>query len=368
DRILRLRIPFIQEFVRRRCRNTETERFWDEGQVLVSTVEPEAAPIAYRVSESGAPAERPPHGASYCIRSFKGSLWWPLIGSRGFVEVGDFVRLAAEGDEGALLAVDPSIETPLDVSPLRPEVYFEQNLWRTMNNSSIGERWARAHIGASRMMFCDDKVYLEAGEPIYYLVHSAVKGAFDVAVGPSAPDRVGTSAVCLPGPGRRTRLECARRGTAFAIGEVDEEIRYLRDRGNSVYGRPKIDAVQCQAPDIAALSCARAMAEFLWSEARRDGYWTDALRRSVPILASTRDPNAATENLPYREVLGQLASAKDMAVRNEFFNEIRDARDVLRRLRSFGHGTLGEEDEAALWSLGTQVLGASGNPATDPTA
>jgi hypothetical protein len=85
------------------------------------------------------------------------------------------------------------------------------------------------------------------------------------------------------------------------------------------------------------------MAEFLWSEVRREGYWTDSLRRSVPILASTRDADATTEDLPHREVLGQLASSKDMAVRNEFFNEIRDARDVLRRLRSFGHGTLAEE-------------------------
>ena len=200
DHILRLRIPFTQEFVRKRCRNTETERFWDEGQVLVSTVEPEAAPVAYRVSDTDALAERRLHGSSYSVRSFKGSLWWPLIGSRGFVEIEDFVRLAGEGDEGALLAVDPSIETPLDVSPLCPNVYFEQNLWRTMGNSTIGERWARAHRGASRMMFCEGTVYVEAGEPIYYLVHSPVRGDFDVAVGPSALDRRGTTAVGVPGP------------------------------------------------------------------------------------------------------------------------------------------------------------------------
>lgn len=368
DLLLRLRIPFNQEFVRKRCRKTETVRFWDDGQVLVGTVEPEAAPVAYGVSEIDGLAERCLHGSSYFVRSFKGSLWWPLIGSRGFVGIEDFGRLAAEGDEGALLAVDPSIETPLDVSPLRPDAYFEQNLWRTMGNSTNGERWARAHIGASRMMFCEDKVYLEAGEPIYYLVHSMVRGAFDVAVGPSALDRRGTAAIGVPGPSASARLECARRGTAFAIGEVDEEIRTLLDRGNSVSGRPKVETVlQCHAPDTAALSCARAMAEFLWSEARRDGYWTDSLRRSVPILASACDPDATTENLPHLEVLGQLALAKDMAVRNEFFNEIRDARDVLRRLRSFGHGALAEEDEAALTGLGANVFGtAAACRATDP--
>jgi hypothetical protein len=355
DRILRLRIPFTQEFVRKRCRNTETERFWDEGQVLVSTVEPDAAPIAYRVSDTDGLAERCLHGSSYSVRSFKGSLWWPLIGSRGFVEIGDFVRLAAEGDEGALLAVDPSIETPLDVSPLRLDAYFEENPWRSIGNSSNGERWARAHVGASRMMFCDGKVYVEAGEPLYYLVHSAVRGAFDVTVGPLSLERRGTRAIAVPGPSAWDRIECARRGTVFAIGEVDEEIRTLLDRGNSVSGRPKAETLlQCHASDTAALSCARAMAEFLWTEARREGYWTDSLRRSVPILASTRDANATTEDLPHREILEQLASSKDMAVRNEFFNEIRDARDLLRRLRSFGHGTLAEEDEAAMSELGRQ--------------
>lgn len=365
DRILRLRIPFTQEFVRKRRRNTETERFWDEGQVLVSTVEPESAPIAYRVSDTDALAERRLHGSSYFVRSFRGSLWWPLIGSRGFVKTTDFVRLVSEGDEGALLAVDPSIETPLKVSPLHPDAYFEQNPWRSKGNSSIGERWARAHREAAKMIFCGNKVYVEAGEPIYYLVHSPVSGAFDLAVGPSALDRRGTTTIGVPGPGAPARLECARRGTAFAIGEVDEEIRTLLDRGNSVFGRPKVETVlQCHLPDTAALLCARATAEFLWSEARREDYWTDSLRRCVAILASTRDSDAATENLPHREVLEQLVSSKDMAVRNEFFNEIRDARDVLRRLKSFGHGPLAEADEAALSVLGAQFDAVPAGPAT----
>jgi hypothetical protein len=313
------------------------------------------------LSDTDALAERLLHGSSYSIRSFKDSLWWPLIGSRGFIGLGDFVCLAAGGDEGALLAVDPSIETPLDVSPLRPDAYFEQNLWRTIGNSTIGERWARAHIGASRMMFCEDKVYLEAGEPIYYLVHSMVRGAFDVAVGPSALDRRGTPEIRLPGPTAWARLECARRGTAFAIGEFDEEVRTLLDRGNSVSGRPQVETVlQFHAPDTAALSCARALAEFLWREACREGYWTDSLRRSVPILGSTRDPDFTTENLPHREVLEQLASSKNTVIRDEFFNEIRDARDVLRRLRSFGHGTLAE---AALSVLGAQFDVVAAGPA-----
>lgn len=71
----------------------------------------------------------------------------------------------------------------------------------------------------------------------------------------------------------------------------------------------------------------------------------------------SRDADATSEDLPCLEVLIQLASSKDQAVRNEFFNEIRDARDVLRRLRSFGHGSLDEDDEAALSDWVAQLPG-----------
>lgn len=351
---VRLRIPYTQEFVRKRCRNTETERFWDEGWVTIDTVEPDAAPVVYRVSETDALAERRDHGSCYAVREYRGSLWWPLVGVDGFVGSADLLRLLPEGHQGALLAIDPTIETPLNVSHLSPDTYFERNPYKTMGASDRDERWARAHRGAREIFFCDGKVYAEAGEPIFYLVHVPTKGMLGLEVGPASLGRQGTLAIAVPGPTTWTRAESARRGTAYAIGEVAEELRLQLDRGNSIFSNPQIEVVQPRhLPDTAALLCARALSEFLWSEARRKGYWTDALRRSVPILAATRDAVAPMGDPPHREVLDQLASSKDQAVRNEFFEEIRSARDVLRRLRAFGHGMLEAEDETALWALGS---------------
>lgn len=350
---IRVRIPYTQAFIRRRCRNTETERFWDDGWIIVDTVEPDVAPVAYRVSETDALAERREHGSCYAVRSFRGGLWWPLMGNQGFVGIADLLRLLPAHHDGALLAIDPTIETPLNVSLLSPENYFERNPYRTMGASDRDERWALARRGATQMFFCDGNIYVEAGEPLFYLVHTPTKGMLGVAVGAAALGRRGTPAIGIPGPSSRTRAESARLGTAYAIGEVEDEIRLQLCRGNSVFNSPKIEIVlECHLPDTAALLCARVLAEFLWSEARRDGYWTDSLRRSVPTLAYSRDDNATSDFLPFRETLEQLASCKDQAVRNEFFNEIRSARDVLRRLRFLGHGTLDAEDEAALFDFG----------------
>lgn len=346
--LVKLSIPYTQEFVRKRCRNTETVRFWESGHVAIDTIEPDAAPVAYRVSEDGL-AERRDHGSCYVVRSYRGSLWWPLIGTEGFVGSADLLRLLPNRHEGALLAVDRTIQTPLDVSPLSPDAYFERNPYRTMGASDRDERWARVHRGARQIFFCDGNVYVEAGEPIFYLVHTPTKGMLGVAIGAAALGRRGTPAIGIPGPTLWSRVESARRGSAYSIEEIADEIRLQLDRGNSVYNDPKIDvALELHRPDTAAFLCARVLAEFLWSEARRHGYWTDALRRSVPILARTQDADATTEHLPHLEVLKQLTSSADPAVRNEFFNEIRDARDVLRRLRAFGHGTLAEADDDAL--------------------
>ncbi|MDP3074884.1 hypothetical protein [Bradyrhizobium sp.] len=355
---VKLQIPYTQQFVRRRCRNSEPVRFWEKMEVFLDTVEADAAPIAYKVSETDALAERREHGSLYAIRSFRGALWWPLVGPRGFVQPDDLRGLLAEGDEGALLAIDSSIETPLNVSELAHDAYFEQNPYRTMDISDRDDRVGLAHRGARQVMFCDGKVYVVAGEPIYYLAHTPTKGSFAVTVGAASLSRRGTTAAGIPGPTAWTRIESARRGTAYAIGEIEDEIRLQLDRGNSIFGAPKIEILcDCQLPDTAALLCARVLAEFVWGEAGREGYWTDSLRRSVPTLAASRDADAASNDLPCLEVLVQLTSCKDQAVRNEFFNEIRDARDVLRRLRSFGHGSLEEDDEAALSDWAAQLPG-----------
>ncbi|MET4091016.1 hypothetical protein [Bradyrhizobium sp. S3.5.5] len=351
---IKLRIPYTQEFVRKRCRNAEEVRFWDEEAVVViDAVEPADAPIAYNVSETDALAERPELGSCYSVRSYRGLLWWPLVEPDGFVKVDDFLKFMADGHEGALIALDPTIEIPLNVSPLSPNAYFEQTPFRTLGAADLDKRRASVQRGAAELMFCDGKVYVAAGEPLYYLVHMPIKGMLLLSVGAADIGRQGTPAVALPGPSSYSRHESACRGTAYAIGETEDEIRLQLDRGNSIFGAPKVEVVsECHRPDTAAKLCARVLAEFLWSEAQRDGHWTDPLRRSVPALGRAGDPAAKGDDLPHPEVLAQLAECKDGRIMKEFFREIQEARSILRRLRSFGHGLLTDVDDAALAALG----------------
>jgi hypothetical protein len=46
DILVRLRIPYEQNYKRKRHRTTETLRFWDTRAIVIREVEPEAAPLA----------------------------------------------------------------------------------------------------------------------------------------------------------------------------------------------------------------------------------------------------------------------------------------------------------------------------------
>jgi hypothetical protein len=98
--------------------------------------------------------------------------------------------------------------------------------------------------------------------------------------------------------------------------------------------------------------CARATAEHLWNEARFQGHWAAALRRNVPLIAGAGEAGAAPAGLQHRQVLEQLTARQDYALTTVFFREIRYARDILRRLKSFDAAAgLTEEEDAALSQL-----------------
>jgi hypothetical protein len=316
--------------------------FLDEGAVMIGDIEPDEAPVAYRVQSKSLPLD--PGGLrQYVIRSFEGKLWWPLSwpGAPGLHRE-QFAYLAAEGRPVAVLAIDPSICTPLQQWPYREIGAFQV---RRTGASDKGERWAWAHRNALRVVFCGDEVLLECGEPVFYAV--SCPGGVKVEIGPAAWDRWNESHA-LPGPDRAERIDCARRGLAFGLDEFETEVRILTDRGNGVHLRTEIETVHpCHRPDTAALLCERALAEFLWEEARRQEYWTEPLRGNVPAIAGGGEPDST---LVHRQVLEQLAACKGPAMR-EFFRELRAARDILHRLNSLASGRLSEEDDAALAGL-----------------
>ena len=94
--------------------------------------------------------------------------------------------------------------------------------------------------------------------------------------------------------------------------------------------------------------CAEALAEFLRAEARKDGYWGLALSQNIPGLAAPEPTDRGSAGLSHLDLLQHLVDCRAPEVINEFFREVRDARDILVRSKRFIETVLTDEDEQAL--------------------
>ena len=145
---LKLRIPYAQSFIPPRGRKMRTAWFLDEDAVMIRAIEPNEAPVAYRVGSKPLPLD-PGAGREYAIRSFEGKLWWPLSWDEGpAMDSGQFAVIAAQGIPIAVLAIDPSIAVPLRCWPLG---LFGKDPVREEGDSDKGERWAWAQRNATRV-------------------------------------------------------------------------------------------------------------------------------------------------------------------------------------------------------------------------
>ncbi|MGO4510170.1 hypothetical protein AB4Z51_24450 [Bradyrhizobium sp. 2TAF36] len=341
---LTIRVPYEQWFVPRRCRTMRPDWFMDQRPVMIPLVEPEEAPIAYRIKSNPLPLA-PDECRDYAVRVLDEKFWWPLSRSdgKGFVSPAEFSQAAATGLPQAVLAIDPSISVPTGRWPLN---LFDQGSVRSVGESDRELRWGYVQANRLRLAFCGNQVLVEAGEPVFYAVPS--RGGVEIDVGPSAWDRCKQRDE-LPGPDRQQRREAARKGLAFGLGEVEGGLRVLADNGFGVHRTADIEILICASETgAAALLCARALAEFLWEEAGHDGFWTDALKRSVRAIANSGAPGASAQDLVHRDVLEQIAWSNDTVVLREYFKEVRAARDILARWKVLGISGFAAKDDAAL--------------------
>jgi hypothetical protein len=94
--LVKLRIPYEQDFKRKRHRTTETLRFWDTRAIVIREVAPEAAPPAYRISEMNPLSGMDRCTSEYVLREFEGGLWWPVMLKQDFLDLSHFELGAAE--------------------------------------------------------------------------------------------------------------------------------------------------------------------------------------------------------------------------------------------------------------------------------
>jgi hypothetical protein len=315
----------------------------DECDVTVSDVEPDAAPVAYKISLLDKSPE------SHEIRSYAGSLWWPVYGASGPLRASDFRALTETNWDIASAILDPLHRTYRFHGVNEHEFFKGLEIRENKGQSTFEQQFASAHRDASRMLFCKGHVLVEGGDPVWYFVpRKDARDGVDLVAGPSSLDRREAAGYFTPGPDRHVRLASAWRGHAFGLAEIEAAKEIWTEHEPAIHVKSEIVARIDRPAASAADLCSRALAEHLWDIA----WMHPDLRKAMPAVAKASHPNPAPETLPYREMLQQLISLEDYYLRRNLSHLIGHAHEILGRLASVDCLPLTEEDDAALAALG----------------
>lgn len=313
-----------------------------ECHVTISEVEPDAAPVSYKISSLDKPQE------SHEVRSYAGSLWWPIYSASGPLKASDFRDLTETNWEVASAILDPLHRTYKFHGVTEQEFFENLEIRKDKGSSTFDQQSAGANRDASRMLFCQGRVLVEGGDPVWYFIpREDARDGVKLVAGPSSLDRRAAAGYFMPGPDRHVRLGCAWRGHAFGLAEIEAAKEVWTEHDPTIHEKSEIEATTDRPAASAANLCARALAEHLWDIA----WMHPDLRKAMPAIANASHPNPAPETLPYWEMLRQLISLKDNYLRRNLSHLILSARAILGRLDAAECQPLAEEDDAALAGL-----------------
>lgn len=349
EHLVRVRFDYEQEIVRRRCRNPEQHHFFDFEFVVVREVDGKEAPIAYRVFDVSEGAH---DRNSFVIRSYGGGFWWPVEYGFRPLTPDAFMSLVDKGDRsivGALGASPPFARQTL-------EEFSSEGLIRRIGISTLKEQQLSLSNGARRTLFCEGRVYFEAGPPAFF--RGRYRNMMDVGPCGIGPDQFGNDSFkdCrIPGPARHDRCWSAATGQALDPDEI--ETWRMGMPGWTVLAdiEHRIVALPCLAPPgSAALFCEREFPKKLRAVLSND----DADPDCVSLLGS-HDPQlldwiqSPMGHECDRQILRRFAESRKAVFEIPFDGEIKAARAILKRLKHHGLATdLDEADDAALAEIG----------------
>jgi hypothetical protein len=339
--VVNLRLSYEQIYIPARHRLRRREQLSCHGPIAIKTVANEALQVSHRIFDPTGRCEAE-------VSFFDNRHWWQLTGRDGPMTQDQFISLAGDGSHDIL--------TTLGVRwthPHQDELEFFAKKPGLLD-STRDEEWQKANRGASKVIFCDSTVLVEAGPPLYYSVPSWTTPTIALVVGPSALDRNDGNRFRTAGLDSARRGLFAARGLAFGPNEFDHAMDKLARRVETPFYQFRIEEVLPQpAPDTGPRTCARALATSIWKRTNDDGGWAARwLRKYVPTLADACDPNADPATLPHRRLLEEFIAVDWPRVSKYHDSEVRDAREIIRRLDALGTTILSDEDEAALEFLG----------------
>jgi hypothetical protein len=201
------------------------------------------------------------------------------------------------------------------------------------------------------VIFCENRVLVDAGDPVWYAVLDERVRRFNLFIGHSDLDRSHSdrphgAGFFTPGPDRGVRIGCGRLSHAFGLGEMSFALQTIADLNYGFRLGSEIVALSDHVPGPAGEPCVRASAQYLRDIAR----WRPDLRKATPELQDTSRAEARSDIRSDTVLLQSFVSPGDPALRNGHARLVVDARKVLDRLAP--HEPLAEADEAALSTLG----------------
>lgn len=348
DVVVTVMVPYRQCFIRYKHRRTERTGLWTEHRASVPLVEPQAAPIAYRIVPV-AGEHRKDSYPGCAVRKFEGRFWWPLLDANGPVASDDFISLAAKGSERVSLAFGCPLDMPYSAKRTLDDFLAEHPKCRLRDSTLDGQVKLVEH-GAARLVFCGGEVFIAAGQPVYYACESYKTDDIEILAGPSSLDGAPGAGYRLFGPNLdRRRMEAAE-GFAYGTDELRKLQDLLAERKKSPRLVSRIETLLKDDLDVAPQVCARALAERLWRGTASDSSWDHRwLRRYVPTLAKAGDPGASIDGLCHRRTLEEFV-AVDWTFTDQLSLDVSAAHEILRRLDETEH-FLSKEDADALSSL-----------------
>ncbi|MDX3965525.1 MAG: hypothetical protein QHD01_02860 [Bradyrhizobium sp.] len=335
------RFTYKAEYVRWKGKKRRTVFLNGIKAVEIEEVDSAAAPAAYRIRH-----DLGGHEDTHDVRSFKGALWWPVFLHKDPLTPSRFLALASSDWDRASRLLDPMSRT-FYLNASSADAFMAQR------RVSPGKFWSeiepqekRAEEDASKLLFCEDRVFVAAGDPLWYANLDQGARRYEVAIGHSDLDRsymdrpygVG---FFTPGPDRKTRIECGRRALVFGLDEISM-LPHLVEPGNEIKFLSEIVSPGSHNPraPAAAELCVHASAENL----RQIAWKRPELRKKVPEL-DDRSPGDKPTLLGDKSLL--LAFIGRQATLPERYETlIEEVRTVLDRLAV--HEPLAEEDDEAL--------------------
>ena len=351
NEVIEVLVPYRQTFIRWRHRLREQVVLWSVHRVTVPTVEPEVAPVAYRIVPI-----RVLHNESNpecSVRSFEDKFWWPLLDANGPVSSAEFVSLAAKGSDRVLTTLGCPRDFPYSIQRPSVEDFLDEHPKSRLVGSTLDTQLNRVNHGAARLAFCDGAVLVDAGQPLYYAIEPWDGGDIEILAGPSSLDPAPDEGYRLPGPDLFRRRASAAKGLAFGTEGLSQFEGLLAERKLSERLSFRIENLLQHSDEVAPFTCARALAERLWRGVASGSAWDwPWLRRYVPSLAKAGEADASIDGMSHRRALEEFVAVDWATVTSQLSQEVSSARQILSRLDEIGHSPLSKDDDDALSGLG----------------